>query len=832
MDKIFKPVLGRCLWVYLDDLIVFSKTKEQHLRDLEEVLSIIRDNKLYLAEAKCEFARDTLKFLGHVVSPGRISADSDKTEVVREWPIPSTVRELQSFLGLTNYYRRFIRNYAYIASPLTDLTGGPEGSQRKLQWSPEADKAFRRLKEALSSAPVLGMPLQGRPYHVLCDASDVAVGAILEQDGKPVAFVSKRLSAAETNYSIRDKELLAVTHALRQFRVYLLGAPFTVSTDHESLKYLLSQKELTGRLARWAESLADFDLRIEHIRGRDNPADVLSRPPPTMSSPAVASSDVAAVRTMVSASSSPASPDHLGADVSDDDAYFGPIIAALKTAAASGEGVKGPSQLRQRAERFVLSEDGVLFLREGRRRCVIGERERLLLLQEAHDAKAAGHQGVERTAGRLVTMAFWPGMVEDAKKFVNSCDLCQRNKTVPHPPRAPHEPSEVPSRPWEVVSMDFTAMPRSLRGNDSLFVVNDMFSGLLHLIPTSSTADAPTVALLFINEIFKHHGLPTSIISDRDSRFTGEVWKAIWESLGTRLRMSVAHRPQADGATERANRTIQEALRACVNSLGSNWDDPAILAPVEFALNSAKKAGSRLSAFQVASGLSPRSPLDLLSSPTSPLGSGQGERSPSSAADIANSLRLRLTMAKDALHKKKEEQTAMAEKRKPPHEVPFKINDLVLLSTKNYPHLQAHKLAPKFVGPFRIKSVRGSSIALDLPARFRIHPTVNEESIRIFTPPAASPWPSRTQPPPPPLVDPQGHPMFIMERFLQERTHRGRRQILVRWKGYGPEEDSWEPYEAVVPQSPLLLEQFRASVPAPAAAPPPRPQRGQRRRGG
>ena len=632
MDNAFKGVLGKCVWVYLD-IIVFSPSLEQHLLDLQEVFRILQQHKLHLSKSKCAYFCKSLSFLGHVVSPDEISVEQDKVSAVKDWPRPNKKGELAAFLGLTNYYRRFVKDYARIATPLTDLLGGPEkrNSTERIGWTSAQHHSFRLLKAALVSTPVLRMPDSHLPFHIITDASDLAVGAILEQDDgngpRPVAYASKRLSSAEANYSIRDKELLAVHYALRQFRVYVLGQPLTISTDHESLQYLLTQKDLSGRLARWAELFGEFDVKIQHIRGRDNPADVLSRPPTSTS--AVPVDATFAVPTLDS--------------VYSQDAYFAPIVSIVRNKEAPTS-----ATMRQRAARFLWS-DGALFLRDGHRRCIAGREQRLLVLQEAHDALAAGHQGFVRTHGRLVQHFFWPRMSQDVKKFVKTCTSCQRMKADTRPSHAPPQPLEVPARPWVHQSMDFMEMPVSTRGNNSLFVVTDLFSGALRLIPTTSTVDATGAARLYLANVFKLHGLPDAIVSDRDPRFVGDLWSNLWTSLGTKLRMTVAHRPQADGATERANRTIQEALRHYVNSLGTNWDDDLVLPAVEFALNSARKRNPQHSAFQLSYGFCPRSPLDLLTPADS--------QAPSQLAD---QLRSRIVEAQDALHDKKELQSRSA----------------------------------------------------------------------------------------------------------------------------------------------------------------------------
>ena len=811
MQRIFAPLIGRCLFIYLDDLIIFSTSVEANLKQLRAVTELLRKNQLYLNAAKCEFAHVSLSFLGHIVGPGAIAMESGKVQAITTWPQPTTKKELQGFLGLANYYRRFIAHFAELAAPLTDMLqdycpGAVDDSKGTAERShflqAPACNAFAALKAAIASHPVLRMPNPQLPFTITCDASDVAVGAVLEQDDghgpRPVAFISKKLSAAELNYAARDKELLGVTYSLQQFRVYVLGKHFTLRTDHQSLQYLLTQRTLTGRLARWAEIAAEFDFEIIHIPGACNHADGLSRPPATPEVDAATASVAAAITSETTLSASPL----LGTTAAwgnlQHDKDFGSVFRHL-----TGSVKEGPTTA-QKAKRFALDHTGNgLLLVEGQRRCVAAGRHRLLVLQEGHDSASAAHQGVDRTYEGIAQLFYWPGLSKDVSNFVESCEGCQRNKAATRAMRAAHQPLPAPPGPWDTVSMDFMELPLSLRGHDSLLVVHDMGTGHLRLIPTSARVDAQGVAELFLQNIYPLHGLPRVIVSDRDPRFVAEIWAALWTALGTRLRMTTAHRPQADGATERANRTIQEALRAFVNSVGSDWDAPSVLPVLEFALNSYKRAGRPDSAFGIM-GHNPRSPLHLLADTQAP------------ALPLAGKLATAWMRARDAISDSKDKQAAAADKIARPYApAGLVVGAMALLSVKNYPTYRAHKLCPKYIGPFRVLRVQGSSVTLDLPRRMRIHSTINMDQLKLFdgsASTAGTPWPDRVQPPPPPLLDANNNQMFIIERFLQTRVCRGKRQYLVRWKGYQQQDDSWEPWEAVKHCTGLLAN-FQATLP-------------------
>ena len=269
-----------CL-VYLDDVIVFGRDFEEHLVRLREVFERFRQAGLKLKPSKCFLLRPKVPFLGHVISADGVSTDPDKIRAVEQWPIPSNVSDVRSFLGLASYYRRFIEDFAEIASPLHRLTAK---SIERFQWSSECDRAFRSLKEKLVTAPVLAFPRSDAKFIVDCDASDYGLGAVIsqEQDGseRVIAYASRVLDNRERRYSTTKKEMLAMVYAIRHFRHYLYGRPFTVRTDHNALKWLQSFKEPEGQVARWLELLAQYDYKIEHRPGRKHQnADALSRNP-------------------------------------------------------------------------------------------------------------------------------------------------------------------------------------------------------------------------------------------------------------------------------------------------------------------------------------------------------------------------------------------------------------------------------------------------------------------------------------------------------------------------------------------------------------------------
>ena len=279
MNEVFRPLLDKSVVIYLDDILIFSRTWEDHLRDVGAVLQRLRDSKLYAKVSKCEFGKESVEFLGHVVSNEGVSVDAKKVEAIKEWPVPTNIHDLRAFLGLANYYRRFVLNYSKLALPLTRmLKKGAVIAMGKAELD-----AFDAIKEALMTAPVLAVADPKLGYRIVTDASDFAIGAILLQDqGKdwqPIAYESRKLQPAELRRNVYEKEMLAVLHALKTWRCYVEGRPVELVTDHESLKWLLTQKELDRQQAKWVHVLSQFDIDIVYRPGRINPADALSRHP-------------------------------------------------------------------------------------------------------------------------------------------------------------------------------------------------------------------------------------------------------------------------------------------------------------------------------------------------------------------------------------------------------------------------------------------------------------------------------------------------------------------------------------------------------------------------
>jgi hypothetical protein len=271
--------LRKFLLVFFDDLLIYSKTWEEHLRHLEEILSIMEDQSLYAKESKCEFGMTKILYLGHVVSAQGVQVHREKIQAILDWPPPKNISHLRGFFGICSYYRRFVKGFSQLAAPLTDLT-----KKGAFRWTDEAQRTFDKMKEVMSTCPVLALPDFTQPFVLECDASGEGIGAVLMQQRHLIAYERRKLTESERLYSIYDKEMLAIMHALAKFRQYLVGGKFVVKTDHNNLRHFLGKKDLNERKQKWVSKLQAYDFDIEYVKGKKNAvADALSRKPEVFS---------------------------------------------------------------------------------------------------------------------------------------------------------------------------------------------------------------------------------------------------------------------------------------------------------------------------------------------------------------------------------------------------------------------------------------------------------------------------------------------------------------------------------------------------------------------
>ena len=764
MHSIFREQLDDFIVIFLDDILVYSRDLEAHVSHVRKTFEILRQHSLYAKVSKCEFFKTSVHYLGHVVSDHGLSPDPAKVRAVEQWRVPTNVSEVRSFLGLAGYYRRFIRDFARIAAPLTNLTR----KDRPFTWSLREGEAFNELKTVLQNAPVLQLADQEKDYIVTTDASDFAMGAVLSQvwdDGEhPVAFESRKMNPAEQNYPTHERELLAVIHALRTWRHYLLGRRFIIVTDHHSLKFLQTQPQLSRRQARWLELLAEFDFEIVHRPGKSNVvADALSR---------LNNIEVQELGTVKKG-------------IKREDLFRG-----LKQAYQKDKETKMILENLDTKKDFCVIQDRIFYTGKGRMQLYLPQGEyRDFILAECHDSRYAGHLGMKKTEELIQRDFYWPTLHQDVTSYIQTCEECQRNKASNLRSVGLLQPLEVPSQRWERISMDFiTHLPRTRSGFDSLLVMVDYLTKMMVLRPTHSTATAVDTARIVMDAVVRVHGVPRVIVSDRDTRFTSSFWREVCKSMGTSLAMSSGYHPQTDGQTERANRSIEEMLRAYVGRRQDDWDQR--LGMVEYAYNNSVHSSSGYTPFYLCYGRHPLSPVQLLS---------QVESKNAAADAFLRQLEDDVTHAVEQLQKAQEQQKRYADKRR--RDVKFEVGDEVLLSTKTLPVVAAaggsSKLGPLYCGPFRVLEEHRTSYRLDLPPHMRIHPVFHISQLKLYRRPTDE---TRTYEKPGPVIVGDGNEEFEVDEIINHRKRRrGRKfnkiEYLVVWKGYPVYDSTWEPEE-------------------------------------
>ncbi|GJY93043.1 putative nucleotidyltransferase, ribonuclease H [Tanacetum coccineum] len=631
MNRVCKPYLDKFVIVFIDDILIYSRNKEEHADHLRIILELLRKEKLYAKFSKCDFWISIVQFLGHVIDSQGIHIDPAKIEA------------------------------------------------------------------KLCEAPILALPEGNDDFVVYCDASHQGLGAVLMQREKVIAYASRQLKPNEENYTTHDLELGAVVFVFKIWRHYLYGTKCTVFTDRKSLQHILDQKELNMRQRRWFELLADYDCEIHyHPRKANVIADTLSRK--ERIKPLRVRALVMTLHPKLSSQ-----------------------ILEAQTEAIKEENIKAEN-LRGIDKAFEVRPDGTRCIKNRSWLPLFGNL-RDLILHESHKLKYSIHPGSDKMYQDLKKLYWWPNMKAIIAEYVGKCLTCSRVKAECQKPSDLLIQPEIPTWKWERITMDFiTKLPKTSSGHDIIWVIVDRLTKLAHFIPTRETDSMETLTRLYIKEIVSRHGVPISIISDRDSHFTSRFWQSLQNALGTQLDMSTAYHPETDGQSERTIQTLEDMLRACVIDFGKGWERHLPL--VEFSYNNSYHASIKAAPFEALYGRKCRSPVCWAE-----VGDVQ-----LTGPEIIHETTKKIVQIRQRLQAARDRQRSYANVRRKPLE--FQVGDRVMLKVSPRKGVirfgKRGKLNPRYIGPFKIlKRVGPVAYTLELPEELSsVHNTFHVSNVK------------------------------------------------------------------------------------------------------
>ncbi|KAF5230292.1 hypothetical protein FAUST_9880 [Fusarium austroamericanum] len=833
--------------VYLDDILIYSKNREEHTQHVKEVLKRMRAAELYAKPSKCSFFQDQVEYLGYILSAKGIAMDPARVETIRQWKEPGTFREVQVFLGFCNFYRRFIEGYSRIAQPLTALMQGSKNGKKPggVTLFESERKAFRDLIEAFQRAPLLIHFDPGKQIRIETDASAFAMAGILSQQdeqGKwhPVAFWSRKFKKEELSYGAPDHELFAIVESFKHWRHYLEGAlhKIEVLSDHLNLQAFMKTPKLNGRQARWCLYLTPYDFIIKHRPGKTNPADPPSRRPEYEGEtpeyqellPGL-ESKLAQVQAITRAQwNIPGKPregtvnttkprgetldpgewdkwsqeklnhprshtrDAVRQGLSGESVYTEQVTGSLLDMIGGLQQADTDTQERiiaitteelpRKNLEWTVGTDGLLRFKN---RLFIPKDPALRaeLMRLYHDDPLAGHFGVNRTLQLLQRKVHWTSIEDDVREYIQTCAVCQSAATPRHRPYGRLESLPIPRRPMVELTMDFiTGLPPIWLNDkyvDAILVIVDRFTKYSIFLPVSTEIDASGLATLFHQEVELLYGAPEGIVSDRGPVFTSGFWSALCYHSRIKRRLSTAFHPQTDGQTERMNQVLEHYLRCFIGENQANW--PALLRTAQFACNNAVSNTTGISPFNALLGYEPDFHFRHE-------GMAPGGEVPEVTLRIEKIRMLR----ERAMIQWREATESQAKHFNAKHqEKTFQAGDLIALSTKNIKLKgEKKKLAPRFLGPFRIlERVGKQAYRLALPDKYQLLHNVFHVSL-------LEPWRKRQGDqgntlPMPDLEEEEGE--WEIESVTARKKIQGDIYFLVKWKGWPHEYDQWVPSE-------------------------------------
>ena len=596
MDICLSGLPSNRILAYMDDIVIFSRTFDEHISDIRTVFERLRAANISLKASKCTFAAEMVDFLGYELSAQGIKPQKKLTSSIKDFQQPTNRKEVKRFLGMAGFYRNFVKGFGDISHPLNLLTR----DNVKFEWTDECEASFRKLKECLASEPVLAFPRLGEEFIVDVDASDIAFGGVLMQEGPdsllhPVGFFSDAVQKSQQSWAPTTKEAFALVLAVRHWHVYLAGKHFVLNSDHNPLVYMRNQKDPRGKFARWILELEEYNYTVRYVKGADNvKADAMSR-------------------NMNANAKQPQSPleEKIYLVLSDknllvqikEEQIQDPLIKNAKHCIQQGvpltKGRLKRVQRQLRIEKDILTKSG---------RWVIPASLRVHVLEKVHNV---AHFGVDKTYSLLKDRFYWPSMYGCTKAFVEACTDCQKTKCLSSPPKAPLVPMWIPTKPMEFVAMDIAHMPTDSKGYQYFLLIGDMFSKYIQAVALKDQT-APAVTEALNNHWIYLHGSPLYLLSDQGSNVDGEVIKEMCDTTGIEKRRSSAYHSQGNGFAERNIRNVKEILRTVLlhrKMEQRKWRQ--VLPELVFALNCSESTAIKCVPYNVVFGRTPVLPVDI-----------------------------------------------------------------------------------------------------------------------------------------------------------------------------------------------------------------------------
>ena len=702
-QRLMDRVLARLKWqmclVYLDDVLVFGKTFEEHQKRLECVLIALEKAGLTLNVSKCIFATNRIFHLGHIIDENGIRPDPEKISALVNFKVKN-VKSLRGFLGLASFYRRFVPEFAAIAHPLHVLLK----KNSTWSWKEQQELAKTELVNRLVSSPVLAHFDENIDVCVQTDASLVGLGAVLTQDSgdgpRPIAYISRRLTEAESKYHANELECLAIVWALKKLRHYVYGRRFSICTDSSAVRWLWSKKEVNGKFARWILSLQEFDFEIRHVKGVNNcVADALSRNPDE----SCIGPSGSAIGHVVCVFDSRRPVGMSNAELAFQqqlDSQLRPIITSLNA--------KEPGKFW---EQFKI-HGKVLYRRnpsQGRKFLLcIPSILRRKVIEFCHDDPSSSHMGIDKTVARVSERYWWPKFRASVRKYVSSCSYCQFHKCIPGFPAGQLQPIPPPDRPFHTIGMDHLGPFKATSdGKKHILMAIDYLTKYVEAVAVADTSTA-LVAEFVKDQINFRHGGTTRIISDQGTAFSSHLMEEKVNEWRTDHVFATAEHPQTSGLVERVNRTMTLALAAYVNVDHDDWDRhlPAAI----FAINTARQSTTEISPFQLVYGRLPFTTLEN----EFPWPKERPEPVNvflSRVEEMRNAARLNIIEKQEKVKRLVDLRRRIVKDLYP--------GELVLVRRKLKKKGKTKKLLPKYVGPFQVvkKVCPTTYLVEDLPAQ-------------------------------------------------------------------------------------------------------------------